>query len=135
MRIIKIMADNNIDSFDEACERAAILLDENSKKFKALVDAEAERRYKGRFMTQLDKTRAKIKEEGYKEGYLVGYKDAKKIEHFCVPCSRCGRSMLFTSTDKDWAEVKPTLYKAFRYWHHTDCPDKGFSVILRLNFR
>lgn len=125
MMKIEIMVDNNIDSF-EACEKAAILLDENSKMFKELVDAAAERRYKSRFMTQLDKARASIKEEAYKEGYddgyNKGYNESMKIKRFTVPCSICGKPMVFTSNNEEWFDkVRPMLYEVFKDWYHTKC--------------
>ena len=57
MAIARVMARFDLD-YPEAFERAALLLDSYSMVFEEAVDREAERRYKSRFMTQLNKARS-----------------------------------------------------------------------------
>jgi hypothetical protein len=59
----------------------------------------------------------------YNSGYEHGYDNAMGIDHFRIPCSKCGKPIVFTSKDEVWEPVvKPTLYKAFSNWHHITCP-------------
>ena len=44
---------------------------------------------------------------------------------FTVPCSICGKPMIFTHKNGDWQkEVKPRLYEVFASWCHTACTKK-----------
>lgn len=46
---------------------------------------------------------------------------------FTVPCKYCGKPMVFTHKDGDWAEkIRPSLWDAFRNWYHVKCR-KGYS--------
>lgn len=54
------------------------------------------------------------------------FPNAKEMEValFTVPCSICGKPMVFTHRDLDWAkEVRPTLHQAFRNWYHVCCKE------------
>jgi hypothetical protein len=45
-----------------------------------------------------------------------------ELAFFTLPCSICGKPMLFTHKDKNWSsEVRPTLLDAFRRWGHVCC--------------
>ena len=59
MASARVMAKYNLD-YPEALERAALLIDSNSRVFEKEKDREAEKRYKSRFMTLLNQARATI---------------------------------------------------------------------------
>jgi hypothetical protein len=41
---------------------------------------------------------------------------------FTVPCFICGKPIIFTHRDENWAkEVRPALLEAFRRWRHVCC--------------
>jgi hypothetical protein len=67
-----------------------------------------------RLRTQLASDRAALeKEKG----------DLAKIERFTVPCSECGKPMVFDNTDKEfWKGIQPKLNSAFDdYAHSPNC--------------
>jgi len=44
------------------------------------------------------------------------------IALFEVPCSICGKPMIFNHKKINWeSEAKPTLLRAFENWHHVQC--------------
>jgi len=50
------------------------------------------------------------------------------IALFEVPCSICGKPMIFNHRNKNWkSEVKPTLLKAFKNFIHVHC-EKQYSL-------
>jgi len=49
-------------------------------------------------------------------------KEGVELAFFTVPCSVCGKPMVFTHKDEDWeTKVRPTLLEAFRRWGHVCC--------------
>jgi len=74
---------------------------------------------------------------GFNDGYEAAVDDVRSwgpyeflgIEEFTVPCSRCGKPVVFTSRSKEFWErqIKPTLLKMFSHWMHREC--KGGSRI------
>jgi hypothetical protein len=59
------------------------------------------------------------------EMYRKGYDDAMKIEHFTIPCSRCGEPLYLSSKSQKWIDkIKPKLESTFSKWYHTKCPIK-----------
>ena len=93
MAIARVMAKFNLD-YPEALERAALLLDSNSRVFEEAVDREAEKRFKSRFMTQLNKGRSTIiqsyenrVENSYWNGYEAGQTKGKKNMAFGTTAS------------------------------------------------
>jgi len=47
------------------------------------------------------------------------------IALFIIPCSVCGKPMVFTHRDSDWKnKIKPILLEAFSNWAHTQCLKK-----------
>jgi hypothetical protein len=85
----------------------------------------------------------KYYEEVYGKGFDSGYESAlyelceypwnaynimrdtvgdREVALFTVPCSVCGKPMVFTHKDENWSsEVRPTLLEAFRRWGHVCC--------------
>jgi len=58
---------------------------------------------------------------------LMDYAEQRNLKRFepalfTVPCSVCGKPIVFTHKDSDWkSEVRPTLLEAFRDWYHAKC--------------
>ena len=118
MAIVRLQAAESLD-WEDACVRAAELIDANSKEFKRLVMLEAQRLYKRRFMKELNKAGETIRSNAWEAG--AGWV-RRNEDNFRVPCSICGKPMYFSSNDSNWeSKVKPTLYQAFKNWCHTRC--------------
>jgi hypothetical protein len=48
-----------------------------------------------------------------------------ELVFFTVPCSICGKPMVFTHRDSNWQkEVKPRLHIMFSDWFHASCKKK-----------
>ncbi|MBA7613306.1 hypothetical protein ES703_20552 [subsurface metagenome] len=71
MAIIKIRAEQELD-WEAACEHMAELSDPNGKKFKQAVSREANRRYKSRHLSELNKAKAGFIRNGYEKGIGEG---------------------------------------------------------------
>ena len=90
-----------------------------------------------RALLDLEGLRDEVYRCGFNDGYESAVEDVRSwgpyeflgIEEFTVPCSRCGKPMVFTSRSKEfWEEqIKPTLLKMFSHWMHREC--KGGSRI------
>lgn len=121
MAIRKLQVAENL-GWDEACVKAATLVDINSDRFQTLIEKKAQSLSKSRFLTQLNKGRATIARYSKRHGYLEGLESAKSIERFTIPCSKCGGPMEFQNNQNNWtSDVKPTLCKAFETWSHVTC--------------
>jgi hypothetical protein len=114
MAIVKIQANQNISDWKRACDRAAVLLGESTKKFDNLVANEARKRYNGLFMQQLNEAKKTI-EKNVRE----------KEDNFRVQCGKCGQPMHFSSSDGNWEQSKEILNKAFESWTHVKCVEKS----------
>ena len=121
MAIVKIQAEKDLDWYD-ACIEASRLVTTNREEVEKLAEKKARELYNSKFMSQLNKARRKVWEDGYEKGYGDGY----RVEHFTVPCCVCGGPTLITSENREqWEkEVKPILYKAFSNWGHKECIEK-----------
>jgi hypothetical protein len=118
MSLLKLQVDEDI-SWEEACLRATSLLAQQKKTIDRAVAREANRRYKSRHLKEMNKARKTI----FDQGYRAGYNRAMTIEHFTVPCSQCGKPMLFSQAQKDWGKhVQSTLQQAFGRRVHVKCP-------------
>jgi hypothetical protein len=80
---------------------------------------------------------------GFEEGYARAvedfvddpwlFREAVRRRHpkadvalFEVPCSICGKPMVFTHAERNWAtEIKPELLGAFKHWYHVPCKERG----------
>ena len=112
--IVGLRARENL-SFDEACERMAVLWDPNSKLFAEAVEKRAQELGKSTFMKQLNSSRVTIQKN---EADAV----RRNEDNFHVPCSKCAKPMIFSNRDDNWNESKAILYAAFKTWHHVNCP-------------
>ena len=131
MAIARVMARFDLD-YPEALERAALLLDSNSRVFEEAVDREAERRYKSRFMTQLNKARATIVveyegrvEDSYLKGYNEGTSKGKKDYGVWYNCIVCNKPIYITPDSESHRLVSEFLRS--RRWGHLSCHEKHAS--------
>jgi hypothetical protein len=128
MAIARVMAKFNLD-YPEALERAALLLDSNSRVFQKAVNREAERRHNSRFLTQLNKGRSTIigeyegkVENAYWNGYQAGQTKGKKEYGIWFHCIVCDEPIYITPN----AEPHRLLneYLRSRKWGHKSCHEK-----------
>ena len=131
MAIARVMARFDLD-YPEALERAALLLDSNSRVFEEAVDREAERRYKSRFMTQLNKARATIVveyegrvEDSYLKGHTEGTSKGKKDYGVWYNCIVCNKPIYITPDSEPHRLVSEFLRS--RRWGHSSCHEKRAS--------
>ena len=129
MSIAKVMARFDLD-YPEALERAALLLDSNSRVFTEEVDREAERRYKSRFMTQLNKARATIVveyigrvEDSYLNGYNEGTSKGKEDYGVWYNCIVCNKPIYITPNSEPHRLVSEFLRS--QGWGHKSCHEKS----------
>jgi hypothetical protein len=80
--LIRIEAADDI-SFEEACEKAAILIDRNSKIFEQELSSRANTLYKKRYMIEMNKARQSIytggQQASYDQGYKLGYDEGLRL--------------------------------------------------------
>lgn len=114
--IIRIQADEDLD-FEEACLKAAMLVDPRRDEFEKAVKDEGGRLGKSQFMRQLNKTRKKIGDKEYRRGFSDGY-DASS-DRFKYPCSVCSEPIHLN--EKSFESAKQFLLK--EGWGHAKCHD------------
>lgn len=118
MAILKVQVDNNV-GWEEACEKAAIMLDANSKIFKESVSSEAEKAFKSRLMSQLNKSRLSIQNKGWEEGFSVGYDEALRTNQIWYFCDICGEKIIVAPNDNSHKAI--IEYMLEHGWGHTSC--------------
>lgn len=128
MAIAKVMAKFDLD-YPEALERAALLIDINSEVFKEEVARGTERKYKSRFMTQVNKARATIEKNcemrvdaAFQNGYNQGYNKAKKEYGIWYNCNVCNQPMYITPNSEPHRRVFEFLRS--QGWGHGSCHEK-----------
>ena len=128
MAIARVMAKFDLD-YPEALDHAAVLLDVDSRIFEKAFAREAEKRYKSRFMTQLNKARSTIivdyegKVEGaYWDGYQAGKTKGKEDYGIWFNCSVCNEPIYITPNSEPHRLVSEFLRS--RKWGHASCHDK-----------
>jgi hypothetical protein len=131
MAVARVMAKYNLD-YPEALERAALLIDSNSRVFEKEKDREAERRYKSRFMTQLNKARATIVgeyegriESSYWNGYEAGQKRGKEEYGVWYNCNICNDPIYLTPNSEPHRRINEFLRS--QRWGHSSCHKKRGS--------
>ena len=128
MAIVKLMARDNLD-IEAAYEKAANLIDSNSRLFEESANKEAQKLYKSRLMRQVNAARVTIQtkaddrvrekyNEGYNDGYLKGKAD-HQIYYYCNICSK--RLDIVPSSDNHKAVVE---YMFDHNWGHSECHQK-----------
>jgi len=131
MAIARVMARFNLD-YPEALERAAQLIDINGRVFEEEVEREAERKYKSRFMTQLNKARGTIEKNvqgkidaGYQRGYNEGTSKGKKDYGVWFNCKVCNQPIYILPNSEPHRLVSEFLRS--RGWGHSSCHEKRES--------
>jgi len=131
MAVARVMAKYNLD-YPEALERAALLIDSNSRVFEKEKDREAEKRYKSRFMTQLNKARATIVgeyegkiEDSYWNGYEAGQTKTKEKYGIWYHCIVCNEPIYLTPNSEPHRIINEVLRS--RKWGHSTCHKKRGS--------
>ena len=119
--LLRIQVSNDLD-WEGACRRAAILLDENSRKFMKLVRSEAERLYSSRFMQQPNKARKSIAEEAYNKGYRDGYERGRLDYAIWYYCAVCGEKIYVRPNSNSHMAI--IRYMKEDRWGHTTCHKK-----------
>ena len=128
MAIAKVMTRFNLD-YPEALDRAAVLLDVNSRIFEKAVAREVDRRYKSMFMTQLNKGRSTIMqnvedrvENSYWQGYEAGQNKGKNEYGVWYNCIVCNEPIYITPNSEPHRLVNEFLRS--RKWGHSACHKK-----------
>ena len=131
MAIAKVMTRFDLD-YPEALDRAAVLLDVNSRIFEKAVAREVDRRYKSMFMIQLNKARSTIivdyegKIEGaYWDGNHAGKTKGKKEYGVWYNCIVCNEPIYITPNSESHRLVSEFLRS--RKWGHSLCHEKRAS--------
>ena len=106
-----------------------MLIDVNCPAFERAVNREAERRFKSRFMTQLNKGRSTIEENlqsriniAYKNGEAAGYSRAKSEFGVWYNCVVCDQPIYITPNSEPHRLVND--YLRSRRWGHIACHEK-----------
>ncbi len=128
MAIARVMTRFDLD-YPEALDRAAVLLDVNSRIFEKTVARETDRRYKSMFMIQLNKGRATIVgeyegkvENSYWNGYNKGASKGKKDYGVWYHCIVCDEPIYITPNSEPHRLVNE--YLRSRKWGHSSCHEK-----------
>jgi len=117
MALLRIQVEGDLD-WEEACLKAATLLDRNSEEFKKAVKREAERIYSSRFIKQLNKARETIWEEGYEKGY----EDGERENAIWYYCDVCGKPIYVRPNSESHKAI--IRYMREHGWGHKSCHEK-----------
>lgn len=113
LTLIRIQGKHNL-SFEEACDKAAIMIDPRTDEFNKQVNIKAETLCKSRFMTQLNKSKQTIADKKYDEGFCNGYED--KESEYVFPCGKCNKEI--PMNDEMWELASKFLSGR---WIHVKC--------------
>ena len=116
--IINMMSQYKIKDFNEAYDMAGMLLDKNSDEFNKAVNREAERRYRSRHLTELNKARTTIEKSAYNRGYLRGVND-NRIWYYCGICT----DPIYLKPNSNSHKAVITLMRE-KNWGHESCHKK-----------
>jgi len=120
--VIKIMAEKDLD-WSQACEVAAMLIDSNGKEFQSMVKREADRTYKSRFMSEMNKARVSVRSGGYWEGYADGNEAGKKEAEITYRCNLCNEPILMLPNSESHKAMVQYMYD--HGWGHSSCHEKN----------
>jgi len=127
--VILVTGDHgNIET--RAREKAAVLIDMNSKGFKEAVSKEAQTKYKSRFMKEMNNARTTIKRKAnrdisnqYQEAYDAGYLQGKEDNAIYYYCNVCGKMIYVTPGDAQHQAIVDCMHE--KGWGHGDCHMKN----------
>ena len=122
MAIVRLQGTEELE-YEEACIRAAVLIEEGGEGFKVAVKAEANRLYKSRFMGELNKAKNTWIQKGFSGGYDAGVEEggilAKDSFQISYPCAVCGRDIVLRPDGE--ATKSAVEHLKSEGWRHTDC--------------
>jgi hypothetical protein len=116
------MAKYDIKDFEKACDMIAFLLDINSEKYLKEVNKEAERRYRSRHFTEMNKAVATKINQNKSSWFNAGYAKGKKdwcVWYFCAICGE--RIDIPPNSDSHKGVV---VYMREKGWAHGECHKK-----------
>lgn len=119
MAIVRIQGKEDY-SFEDACNKVALLTDIRQKDFEKAVNVEADRRYKSAMMSQVNKAKKTIGEKKYDEGYDNGYHD--KQSELTIPCNICYQKIILS--DDMWESASEYLIS--KKWIHAKCQEQNY---------
>jgi hypothetical protein len=113
--------------YDEACVRAAVLIEEGSEKYKETLKAEANRMYKSRFLGEQNKAKNTWIKKGYDDGFSEGKKAGidigRETYQIKYPCSKCDGDLILRPGNKDTESAIEFLKS--QGWGHSKCIEKS----------
>jgi hypothetical protein len=122
MAIVRLQGTEELE-YEEACARAAMLIEEGGERFKEEVKAEANRLYKSRFMGEQNKAKNTWIQKGFNSGYNDGMENgitlAKDMFQISYPCATCERDIVLRPDGE--ATKSAVEYLKSAGWRHTDC--------------
>jgi len=125
MAIVRLQGAEELE-YDEACLRAAALIQDGGEKYDKAVKIEASRMYKSRFLGEQNKARHTWYQNGYNKGFEDGRRNGyyKGVEENQIkyPCSRCGGDM-FLRPDNEDTKAAIEFLKS-KGWGHSGCHRK-----------
>lgn len=102
----------------EACQRAAEILESNHDEFEKEVQKKVRDAINSQLLARVNKMRKSISEIAYQKGAdFVRNTESR----FQVPCRTCGELMYFSKDKENWPEVQRLLGRAFSNWTHVSC--------------
>ena len=138
MAIVKIRAELELD-WEAACEHLAGLADPNGENFKKAVKREANRRYKSRHLSELNKAKKTFEDKGYDKGYsdgdviglrvgrALGLDQATREWRISYPCNVCGEPI---HLKPERESTKAAVEFLSQSWGHSSCHEKPNTIAL-----
>lgn len=102
----------------EACLRAAEILESNHGDFEKEVQKKVRDAINSQVLVKVNKMRRSISEAAYQKGVDFVRENESCFE---VPCSVCNEPMYLSSDKKNWSEVEKVLNSTFSSWVHVGC--------------
>ncbi|NQT07768.1 hypothetical protein HQ586_01715 [Candidatus Bathyarchaeota archaeon] len=122
MAIVRLQGTEELE-YEEACARAAMLIEEGGEKYKETVKAEANRMYKSRFLGEQNKAKNTWIQKGYDDGFGDGKKAGidigRELDQIKYPCSKCGGDLILRPGNKDTESAIEFLKS--QGWGHSKC--------------
>lgn len=102
-------------TWNEACERAGGILDENDDEFAKRVAKASQRLYNGKFVSQMNVARKSIWESGFKAG--------KAVAQIAYRCNVCNEPIIIEQNGKAHEAVVRLMHRDG--WGHAACHETG----------
>jgi hypothetical protein len=126
--VVRLQGSEELE-YDEACLRAAVLIEEGSEKYKEALKAEANRMYKSRFLGEQNKAKNTWIQRGYDNGFGDGKKAgidvSRESYQIKYPCSKCGSDLILRPGNKDTESAIGFLKS--QGWGHSQCIESSKS--------